>query len=260
GIAAGLTLAYGPHILIPIGSAIWLWNVARGMSVAQATLGATTLIVALLITWWLMQRERGRASPTGSPLSAMVRYYVITVLPAVTILSLIGSWQFTARVGDKPAPDIGLVMAVSETLGILLSTRLAELTAEAFESLMSDARGAAGSVATRLRRQSARLQIACVVGLMLLAWAVSQLNFSASVMHTLSSARHLVFMLIVWTAYRGQTFFVHVVTALSAVVLLALTPYDIRGNAWLLPELALLLGSMAFLGFMASATMESRRQ
>lgn len=262
GIAAGLTLAYGPRILLPIGAAIWLWNLARGMSLALATLGSATLVFALLVSWWLMRRERQRAATAtaASPLAAMVRYYAIAVLPAVTILSLIGSWQFAPQASDKPVPDVVLVMAVSETLGILLFTRLAELTAESFETLMANARRADDNSSARLRRQMARRQIAWVVGLILLAWSVSHMNFSAGVMHTLSAARYGVFMLIVWTAYRGQAFFVHLVTALSAVVLLTLTPYDIRGNAWLLPDLALLLGSMAFLGFMASATMESRRQ
>lgn len=255
GIAAGLAIAYGPRILIPLGAAIWLWDVARGMAPILATLGVVTLILALWISCKLMERERQQITPLRSPLAAMFRYHAITILPAAVILGLIGSWQFTPTPGTKPTPDIILVMAVSETLGILFFARLAELTAQAVESVLAAPR----TIAAQLRRRSA-VRLAWLGGLLLLACVIYLADLPASFWREIASARYLVFIPIIWASYRGRAYFVHLVTALSAIILLTLTPDDIRGDAWLLPDQALLLSSVAFLGFMASATMEYRRQ
>ena len=261
GIATGLTLAYGPRILVPIGTAILLWNIFRGMSIAQSLLGCGALMLALLLTWSLVQRARRHDDGTGSPIAAMVRYHCLTVLPTAAILSLIGSWQFTLQPSSQSAPDIILVMAVSEILGILLFARLSELSAQAAESLLAGANKAKSWY--RWRRQAARpaKRLAWLAGLFVLIFLlVHAAQPSADFWRMVASARYLVFILIAWAAYQGRPFFVHLMTVLSAIILIALTPEDIRDNAWLLPDLALLLGSVAFLGFMASSTMEHRRK
>lgn len=255
GIATGLTLAYGPRVLVPIGAAILVWDLMRGMAPGPALLGTATLIVALLVTWALIRRER-RLATTRSPITAMVRYHAITVIPAVLILSLIGSWQFTPQADAASAPDIVLVMAVSETLGILLFARLSELSAHALEAALA----APGRI-FRIRSLPASARpLLWLLGLMATLVCVRLAGIPDSLWSKLSSVRYLMFILIAWMAYQGRPFSVHLATALAAVVLLALTPDNILSDAWLLPDHALLLGSVAFLGFLASTTMEQRRQ
>ncbi|MDF1483890.1 EAL domain-containing protein [Ramlibacter sp. H39-3-26] len=246
GIAIGLVLAYGPRMMPAIGAGVLLWHAAHGIGAARSLTGFTALMLTMAAVWWLVRRSRQR--PEDNPAAATLRYHLHTALAAALLLTAAGSWQFLlgAHPPDVRLADIAAVMFVSELFGVLLFCRLTELAVQALDT----------------PGQRFRLALAPWQAAWLLAWAAvaagAHLGAAGHGLDAGALARYVVFVLVAWAAGQGGPLFVHAVTALSAITLLALAPAGGDATRTLL-EQAVLVVCLACLGFLVCATMEHHR-
>ena len=250
GIAIGLVLAYGLRMLWALAPAVALWHALHGIPLQQSLIGVVALVAAVSLVWWLMQRDRRREAGRN-PVAAAIRFHGLTVLPGALVLTALGSWQFLLAPGEQPGGILRVagVMGMSEVFGILLFTRLTELAAHAL-----DGGWRAGTWHWE------RWQTLCLAGL-LLVMAMAQWGSSVVGAAIGPSVRYIVFLMVAWAAYRGSPLFVHLITAISALTLLAFTPPLTAGQSPYLMVLdqSVLMVCLAALSFFASATMEHRR-
>lgn len=253
GIAVGMVIAYGPRLLPPLGITIFLWNLAGGKPPVESLVGCLALVLALLAVWQAVWWDR-RQNRTTSPIATMVRYHCLTVIPAVVILSIFGSWQFIGQSNSRSIAHIVVIMAISETLGILLFARLSELSIYILESKGP----ASGLPSASLNPRKLLRATVLMIAMTLAVFALDAAPLPESVHNYMSASRYLTFALIMWAAYRGQPFLVHLAVAVSAIILILLTPKGAYDDTWHLLDHMLLLCSVALLGFLASASMEHR--
>ncbi|MFN3985078.1 MAG: EAL domain-containing protein [Rhodocyclaceae bacterium] len=253
GIAFGLVLAYGRAVIPAIGGGVLVWHALRGIPPGASLLGAGALMLALWVVWRLVSHDRLRHT-APNPVSAVVRYHLFTLLPAVGIMTALGSLQYmpatAARDAEAGFTQVLLVMAVSELFGVLLFTRLTELVVRTLESP-----GGWRALAAEVWQPG---WFAGFVAVLLLA-AVAQGSGPDGIG---SSARYFVFLLVAWAAYLGRPLFVHLATALGALTLLGLAPAHAgmpTAAPYAVLDQAMLAVCLAALGFLASATMEHRR-
>ncbi len=250
GIALGLVLAYGRGMIPAIGAGVVAWHMQRGIAIDESLIGAGSLMLALYVVWRLRQWDL-RGPPPANPVTASIRFHLVTLLPATAILVAVGSWQYLLSEAHAKSSwvQIVLIMGISELFGILLFSRLTKLLVEAIDR----------------RDRIPRLYI----GWWQLWWLISlgvlvslgSLGERAQFSGISASVRYAVFPLVAWAAFAGRPLFVHIATALAALALLGLTPAELTDSerALLLLDQAVLVVCLAGLGFFASAAMEHRR-
>lgn len=253
GIAVGMVIAYGPRLLPPLGITVFLWNLAGGKPPVESLMGCLALMLALLAVWQAVWWDR-RQNRASSPIATMIRYHCLAVIPAVMILSIFGSWQFIGQYNSHSTVHIVMIMAISETLGILLFARLSELSIYLLESKGLESGLPSASLNPRKLLRATVLMIAVTIAV----FALDAAPLTESVHNYMSASRYLTFALIMWAAYRGQPFLVHLAVAVSAIILIILMPQGAYDDTSHLLDQTLLLCSVALLGFLASASMEHR--
>ncbi len=250
GIAVGLVLAYGLRMIAAIGAGVMVWHMQRGIALGESLIGAFALMFALLVVCWLRQREPAKPHESN-PVTACIRYYFLTLLPATCVLTALGCWQFMLAYATTShgLARIVWVMGISELFGILLFSRLTELLVLALDR--------PGRMSPLRAEWWQAWWLASLGGLVLIGGAADHSEISGLG----GSVRYAVFPLVAWAAFAGRPLFVHVATALAALALLWLTPTNLPDSerALLILDQAVLVVCLAGLGFFASAAMEHRR-
>ncbi|MFZ4289737.1 EAL domain-containing protein [Variovorax sp. HJSM1_2] len=250
GIALGLVLAYGRGMIPAIGGAVILWHMQRGIGLSESVIGAGALMLAMYAVWWLRQLDLRGPQP-ANPVTAAIRFHLLTLLPATCILVGLGSWQYLlANVPGKQSwHQIVLVMGVSELFGILLFARLTKLLVDALDRPRKPPNLSVGWW---------QLWWLVSLGILLSIGSIADYSQFNGIN---ASVRYAVFPLVAWAAFAGRPLFVHMATALAALALLGLTPAHLPDSdrAFLILDQAVLVICLAGLGFFASAAMEHRR-